>query len=459
MKKKKLLLKFVSHHTNKRNKAATMNIFQIKEKLRNLSIQNLAISTGFEKRSSRKIDATNFVSSFFQMLYRTQSFTYGALAALMADQLNEEQTISHQAVAKRFQFGREDFARAILEYSIAECATSQLRVVPPLFSAFSKVVLEDSTSISLPDNIAPFIPGFTHPNGTAKSTARIQLGLNLLNGNCEKVDILPYKNNDQSYAYESIKGLRKGDLLIRDLGYHVLGALQQMVDNGIYFLSRYQSKTNIRLSEHDQPLDLLAYLKANKKHKTLDLKIWLGEKRVPLRMVIQRLPPKVVLKKQRKARKHRSTKTKHDETYYELLAWNIYITNVSDKIWTVKQVQKAYACRWRIEIIFRCWKSRLKLDKIFSHKTQTHPATVWMVLYLSLAWINLFFMSAYAYYRVKVHQTYDLWISIEKFATYIKERTHILNQNISEQSIRKIAYYCKYEKRNRPHFYDLLYDK
>jgi len=251
-----------------------MNNSQIKRILSSLAIQDLAISTGFEKRSSRKIDATNFVAAFFQLLQQSQAFSYEYLAAQLADALDGGQTVSKQAIAKRFQFGREGFAHAVLEASMIQCTESITKIpVPPLFCGFGKVIVEDSTSLSLPDNVAPFIPGFTHPNGVAKSTARIQLGLNLVTGGYEKIEMLAYKKNDQSYAYESIKYLQKGDLLIRDLGYHVLGALQQMIDKGIYFLSRYQSGTQIRLSEHDQPIDLLAYLKAQQNQKALDLNV------------------------------------------------------------------------------------------------------------------------------------------------------------------------------------------
>ena len=57
--------------------------------------------------------------------------------------------------------------------------------------------------------------------------------------------------------------------------------------------------------------------------------------------------------------------------YLELLSWSIFITTISQKIAGGSFILKAYRLRWRIEIIFKSWKSNMEFTKIHNvSKTQ-----------------------------------------------------------------------------------------
>jgi hypothetical protein len=43
------------------------------------------------------------------------------------------------------------------------------------------------------------------------------------------------------------------------------------------------------------------------------------------------------------------------------MAWNIFVTNVSRSVWPAKCLGPLYRLRWRIEIVFKAWKSHLGL--------------------------------------------------------------------------------------------------
>ena len=47
-----------------------------------------------------------------------------------------------------------------------------------------------------------------------------------------------------------------------------------------------------------------------------------------------------------------------------LMSWNIFLTNVPDSIWAPKTLAAVYRLRWRIEIIFKTWKSHLGLRQL-----------------------------------------------------------------------------------------------
>lgn len=48
----------------------------------------------------------------------------------------------------------------------------------------------------------------------------------------------------------------------------------------------------------------------------------------------------------------------------ELLSWSIYITTIPKQIADYKELFLIYGLRWRIEIIFKSWKSNLGFGKI-----------------------------------------------------------------------------------------------
>lgn len=439
--------------------AASLSEWKVTQKIMNLPIAQIAKQTNFEQRAARKITGQNFVVAFFDQ-FNSKSFSLEQWAAQIADYLSADETVSKQALAKRLQLGRQAFGKQLLCRSIEQAVQEQPHPIQsPLLKSFKKAFVEDSMCVSLPDNVASVIPGPHSKNGVDKSTARIQLTMDLITGCPHQIALNSYRDNDQSYAYESItNGLQGGDLLIRDLGYYALGAFEQMNEDGIFFLSRHKPNVHIRLCEHDSdPLDLLSYLKQSSKGK-IDTDVFVGNQKVPCRLVAIKLPLKVAQRKRKKAAKDRGSKTNHSEEYYELLGWNLYITNVGREVWTANQVQKAYALRWRIEIIFRCWKSRLNIEKYFNKKQSQNPGGVLMILYLALTWITLYFNNAYCYFFTAVLQTKQVYISIEKFADYAKSRLNeIIYGQHRHKYITKVAYYCKYDKRTRNHFFDELY--
>ena len=44
-----------------------------------------------------------------------------------------------------------------------------------------------------------------------------------------------------------------------------------------------------------------------------------------------------------------------------LMNWSLFVTNVSAEVWAAPLVARIYRLRWRIELIFKSWKSHLRL--------------------------------------------------------------------------------------------------
>jgi len=70
----------------------------------------------------------------------------------------------------------------------------------------------------------------------------------------------------------------------------------------------------------------------------------------------------------KKAKKKGYTPSK---AHLELLAWNLFITNVPSTIWKTETIGKVYPIRWQVELIFKSWKSYQHLASIKTKKADT----------------------------------------------------------------------------------------
>jgi hypothetical protein len=81
------------------------------------------------------------------------------------------------------------------------------------------------------------------------------------------------------------------------------------------------------------------------------------------------IPEAIVNERRRKARKNAKKKGyTPSKVHLELLAWNLFITNVPSTLWKTDTVIKVYPSRWPVELIFQSWKSYLHVASITTTK-------------------------------------------------------------------------------------------
>jgi len=94
----------------------------------------------------------------------------------------------------------------------------------------------------------------------------------------------------------------------------------------------------------------------------------------------------VVKQRQRKAleeaRKKGWTLT---QEYGHWLAFGLYITNVTQEVWSAKVVGTVYRLRWQGEVTFKNWKSLLHIHVLKG----THPERIKCILYGRLMTITM----------------------------------------------------------------------
>ncbi len=101
----------------------------------------------------------------------------------------------------------------------------------------------DSTSFQLPSSYAKVFKGFG--GGGSESGVKIQLEYELLSGEFLGMTADHATSNDAKYGQERTKTLQAQDLVLRDLGYHDIGDLENIAQCKAYYISRIRWNTQV----------------------------------------------------------------------------------------------------------------------------------------------------------------------------------------------------------------------
>jgi len=336
----------------------------------------------------------------------------------------------------------------LLALAIMQKAKLNIKHNSKIFKHFKDVIIQDSTNIPLSEQLASYFPGAKNSSNKRFASLKIQVIFSILRERFLYFLLTPFTTNDQSQADEIFKYATKGSLIIRDLGYFTLKSLAYLNNAGIYFLSLLHKNTNIYDAKTKKKLNLVRLLK---KKNFLDLEVIVG-KTTPVKARLIALPvdEKTAQKRREKAKHDRDKRLNHSKNYLFLLGWTIFITNVPLDVWDAQDALNAYRIRWRIEIIFKTWKSVFHVDNIPSSSKNMTLAFIYAMLFF----ITLFTINIYDRLLVLVKKKkLSVQISLLKLAQFLKNTDLMpLALTYPEKFIKKyfiqIIYYCAYEKRN-----------
>lgn len=312
---------------------------------------------------------------------------------------------------------------------------------------YKRVLLQDSTTVNLPVCLSWCFPGNVS-RGQKKSQLKIQTIYDVFNNQFIHFEITPYTANDQSKSKDILSIANKDDLVIRDLGYFVLEYFEETNKKGISFTSRLRYGVNIYDEETGKKIDLLKRLK---KSGRFDKWVLLGSMhKVRVRLVAVKLSEQQANERRRKAKNDRDRRLNHDEEYYQMLGYSLFILNEDEDIFTPEQIAEIYGLRWRIEIIFKCWKSHFNLQKIIPQNTSLKKERIEAIIYMMLIFILVFQASIYNYLLEYIYRKKsDILISLIKLSKFIALNILLFFVQDIETLCPQILYYCKYEKRKK----------
>ena len=349
----------------------------------------MAKDAKFVKRE-RTISGSVFAQELIFSKFDCKSMSLENLAeAITARSLKE---ISKQAVDLRFTDEAVGFFKLLIEAALQGFYSGEARY--GFLKDFTEVRVKDSTCFQVPFDMAAKYPG----SGGASSTAciRIQFEYDVKTGKILDLSLHPFVKQDLANAVETIGDIAPRVLIIRDLGYISVKALQGIKEKGAYFVSRlingadaYKLKGGVFVKINFNALT--RYLKLHNL-KSLEMDAYLTEKKEPVRMVVEYMPEDLVRKRIAKAEKQAQKKGRQLSQEYKAKAQlNLFITNVGPDVLSMEQVHQVYTIRWQVELIFKIWKSigdihQVKKMKVARFECCLYAKLLWIVVNWQIVW-------------------------------------------------------------------------
>ncbi|TXE01388.1 transposase [Algoriphagus aquimarinus] len=185
----------------------------------------------------------------------------------------------------------------------------------------------------------------------------------------------------------------------------------------------------------------------------MDIVIKLNNKvKSAVRMIAFPASEEVAESRRRKARKELKMTPSAD--YLELQGWFIYLTTIGKETAEPKKIFALYKLRWRIEIIFKSWKSNMAFDRVHN----VSKIQLWVILWSRFIMIIICTQLIYTPCRLVIKANLNKDLSLLKVTHYLikhpEKITGILTELQSDPNklgviSTTMAKYCSYEKRKK----------
>jgi hypothetical protein len=318
------------------------------------SMDALSRETGCVKRE-RRFSGSTLLSTLVLTVLRNpkpKARDYQTTAAQLGVDVTEN------AINQRFTPELVTFLGAALKRVLSHVLVTD---GPPieLLERFTDVVIGDSTTVTLPDEYAEQFSGCGGTHGSGKAAMKIQVLWDLRHGRLH-VLLEPGRASDGKSPITEIP-LPAGSLSIFDLGYFSLDRFDRVGQADSYWLSRLQHGTTVR-DARGTPVALRKFLAKNANRGVVDIRVELGEKRLPCRLVAVHVSPDIAARRRQKLReKAHDHGREPSQEYLQLQEWTIFVTNCPPSLLRWKEVVVLYRARWQIERLFKLWKSYNRL--------------------------------------------------------------------------------------------------
>ena len=358
------------------------NIMQ--EILQNVA-NDVAQRCGLVQRK-RKLTGRTFVKTLVFGWLETPDASYADLAQT-ARALDID--VSRQAIEKRMTSQATETLKRTLEVATTQNLMPQPQELP-LLKQFSGVYVQDSTWITLPDELRSVWKGTGCRTKHKKASIKLQLRFDVLTSAFEHFQLTDGITADRS-AEKQFEPLPVGSLRLADRGYFSLDAFEKLTQTGVFWVSRLKAGIK-RFDAQGAPFYLLEHL-TTKNSDILDIDCYIGaKKRLSARLVALRCAKQEANKRRRHIRRDakRRWKTPSKERL-QLADWDIYITNVDMAQLTPEQIAAVARVRWQIELMFKSFKSVGKVNTSRSNKPERILCEVYAKLIAQLIkhWIML----------------------------------------------------------------------
>jgi len=252
-----------------------------------------AAQLAFVKRADRaKFNPSTLVQTLVYGWLANPTASVGQLAQ-MAARLGVD--VSPQAIDRRFTMATASLLHQVLTASM-EAAIAADPVALPILQRFTSVRIHDSTTIGLPDALTAHYRGCGNERSYGTVGLKCGAQLDLLTGALCGLDLVDGRASDQALPIQQAP-MPAGSLRLADLGFYNLGVFKMFDQAGVYWISRLQNHSRIRVPGHKEQ-SILEVVTALGDADQWESPVVVGQQhRLQARLLIQRVPESVAARR------------------------------------------------------------------------------------------------------------------------------------------------------------------
>lgn len=186
-------------------------------------LNQLAIESGFVRRKG-KLNGSLFLDLIVFNSENLKDQSLNDLSVILKDR--HEIDITKQSLHEKFNENALLFLKDALEQLIGK----QLNTERSLFGdckEFNRILIKDSTCFQIDESLVEYYPG--SGGSGSKASIRIQFECDILSGGINDLSLNAFNDQDAKDSVVTMKLTKQRDLIIRDLAYMSLEALQLIV--------------------------------------------------------------------------------------------------------------------------------------------------------------------------------------------------------------------------------------
>jgi hypothetical protein len=270
--------------------------------------------------------------------------------------------LSAQALHQRMTPAAAAFFKGLLAEAMKHIQAARPATLK-LLRRFGAVVVEDSTLIPLPADLAGPYRGHGGTAGAGRAALKVLIRWELLGGQPLSLDCLPGVTNDATLAAGAAQ-LPAGSLHLADQGFFDTGRWAALPPDR-FWISRVPAGITLAYRGRRHGLaDFLSGLDGDAFDGTVELVKASG---LSCRLTARRCPPQVAARRRQKLRAYTLSKKGREPSRRQLVLcdWAVFATNVPAETLGVAEVWLAYRCRWQVELLFK--RGKQQLGWTFSH--------------------------------------------------------------------------------------------
>jgi len=363
--------------------------------------------------------------------------------------------ISREALHQRFTAS----AAAFLLHCLHTVLRHKLQTVPvrtKLLRPFARVLLVDSSSWDVSEKLHAVFPGS---------------GGNASNANCKLQTAYDYKQGelvfladtagtvpDNRYTDHLPALVNKTDLLLIDQGYFKLTTFNAIMAKGAFFVTRLFIGITLEDAQTRGLIDLGTVLR-QAPVQTYERQVRMGQganQTRSCRLVCLRVNAQVANARRRRFKAHaRRQGRTGSQRHLALCDWTLLITNVPEKWLPLDMVRALYTLRWQIELLFKQFKSILRVHQSATGNEHRLRCELYGKLIVAV-WVHRLHAVANTALWNAVRQE----ISLAKLYKRLQERAFLLAQlmvsswaqamGYLSQELEKVLRHCrKHRQRSR----------